>query len=95
MKKNPPILKKKMPKEIHGMTFNDGEIHINKNLSPVQQKIAISHEKVHRKQIRDGRLSYDENFIYWNGKKYSRKKIKEGARNLPWEKEAYDKQLKK
>ena len=36
MKKNPPILKKKMPKEIHGMTFNDGEIHINKNLSPVQ-----------------------------------------------------------
>jgi len=95
MKKNPPVLKKKMSKGVHGMTFNDGTIHINKDLSPVQQKIALSHEKVHRDQIKRGDLSYDDKYIYWEGKKYSRKGMKEGAGNLPWEKEAYKKQKKK
>ena len=94
MKKNPPILKKKLPKGIHGFTFNDGSIHINKELSPVQQKIALSHEMVHRDQIKRGDLSYDEKYIYWKGKKYPRKGMKEGAHNLPWEKEAYNKQKK-
>ena len=32
---------------------------------------------------------YDEKNVYWKGKKYSRKQMKEGAKNLPWEKEAY------
>ena len=31
----------------------------------------------------------------WKGKKYSRSTMEEGAKNLPWEKEAYAKQNKK
>ena len=36
-----------------------------------------------------GDLSYDNNTVTWKGKKYSRASMKEGAKNLPWEKEAY------
>ena len=36
-------------------------------------------------------LDYDDNYVYWKGKKYSRAQMKEGAKNLPWEKEAYKK----
>ena len=28
-------------------------------------------------------------YFYWKGKKFPRSKMKEGAKNLPWEKEAY------
>lgn len=86
---------KKLPDGVHGMTYNSGRIEVNKDLSPVQQKIALSHEKVHRKQIKKGELRYDEKYVYWNGRKYSRKQMKEGAKNLPWEAEAYKKQIKK
>jgi hypothetical protein len=92
---NSPIVKKDLGPNVHGETLNDGTIVINKRLSPVQQKIAIKHEKVHRKQIQEGRLSYDENYVYWNDEKYPRKGMKEGAKNLPWEAEAYKQQNKK
>ena len=95
MSGNSPIVKKDLGPDVHGETLNDGTIVINKRLSPVQQKIAIKHEKVHRKQIQEGRLSYDENYVYWNDKKYPRKSMKDGAKNLPWEAEAYKEQNKK
>ena len=92
---NSPIIKKDLGPDLHGETHNDGTIIINSRLSPVQQKIALSHEKVHKNQIDRGDLSYDDNYVYWKGKKYSRKTMKEGAKNLPWEAEAYNKQTKK
>jgi hypothetical protein len=89
------VEKKDLPPGVHGVTYNDGSIAINKNLSPVQQKIALSHEKVHRNQILRGDLSYDDDNIYWKGKKYPRKSMKEGFPKLEWEAEAYKKQIKK
>ena len=92
---NSPIIKKDLGPNVHGETHNDGTIYINSRLSPVQQKIAISHEKVHKNQMDRGDLSYDEENVYWRGKKYPRKSMNEGAKNLPWEAEAYRKQKKK
>ena len=89
------VEKKDLPPGVHGVTYNDGSIAINKNLSPVQQKVALSHERVHRDQILRGDLSYDDDNIYWNGKKYPRKNMKEGFPKLEWEAEAYRKQIKK
>jgi|TARA_B100000085_G_scaffold79014_1_gene71137 hypothetical protein len=89
------VEKKALPPGIQGVTYNDGTIAIDKNLSPVQQKIALSHERVHRDQILRGDLSYDDENIYWKGKKYPRKNMKEGSSNLKWEAEAYKKQSKK
>ena len=34
---------------------------------------------------------YQDNYVYWKGKKYSRAQMKEGAKTLPWEAEAYRK----
>ena len=47
---------------------------------------------MHRDQIIRGDLSYDDENVYWKGKSYPRKKMKEGSKSLEWEKEAYKKQ---
>ena len=36
-----------------------------------------------------GDLDYDDDNVYWKGKKYSRSEMEEGAKDLPWEAEAY------
>ena len=51
----------------------------------------IAHEEVHIDQMRRGDLDYDDENVYWKGKVYPRDKMKEGAKNLPWEAEAYKK----
>jgi hypothetical protein len=42
--------------------------------------------------MRRGDLGYNDTHVTWKGKKYSRASMEEGAKNLPWEKEAYKKQ---
>ncbi len=41
--------------------------------------------------MKRGDLDYDDENVYWKGKTYSREDMQEGAENLPWEKEAYNK----
>ena len=90
-----PILKKKLPKGINAEANNDGTISVNKNIKGKTLTTAVNHEKVHLKQMKRGDLNYDDNYVFWKGKKYPRSKMKEGDPNLPWEKEAYNKQNKK
>ena len=87
---NTPILHVDMDEGTLGMATNNGSILVNKDIKdPKQQQEVVDHEMVHIKQIKDGRLSYDEDNVYWEGKKFSRDDMNEGAKNLPWEKEAY------
>lgn len=88
---NTPIYRVDMEDGILGMANKNGSILINKNLSPLQEKKVIDHEKIHVDQINRGDLTYDDKNVYWKGKKYSRKSMDEGNRRLPWEKEAYAK----
>jgi len=88
---NTPIYQVDMEECVLGMANNNGTILINKYLSPAQSKKVIDHEMIHIDQIKRGDLDYDNNNVYWKGKKYSRAKMNEGAKNLPWEKEAYRK----
>lgn len=88
---NTPIYRVDMEDAILGMANKNGSILINKNLSPLQEKKVIDHEKIHVDQINRGDLTYDDKNVYWKGKKYSRKSMDEGNRRLPWEKEAYAK----
>jgi len=39
--------------------------------------------------MKRGDLDYDDDNVYWKGKKIPRSSMSEGDRNLPWEKEAY------
>ena len=91
---NTPIYQTDMEEGVLGMANNNGTILISKHLSPAKAKEVIKHEKVHIEQIKRGDLDYDKNNVYWKGKKYPRKSMKEGSKNLPWEKEAYKKTKK-
>ena len=92
---NTPIYHVDMEDGVLGKANNNGTIIINKDINDVKQiDDVIKHEKVHIDQMKGGDLNYDDKYVYWKGKKYSRAQMKEGAKNLPWEKEAYTKTKK-
>ena len=92
-----PILKKDLGKNIVAEANRDGTIFVDKStsLSSAKGTEAVEHEKVHLDQMKRGDLDYNDEDVKWKGKKYSRSKMKEGAHNLPWEAEAYDKTKRK
>ena len=91
---NTPIYSIDMDENVLGMAQSNGSILINKDISPLELKKSktISHEKVHIDQMKRGDLDYTDTHVMWKGKKYSRAKMKEGSKKLPWEAEAYKKQ---
>ena len=87
-----PIYNVNMEQGVLGKANNNGTIIINKDIkNPKQIQDVVDHENIHIDQMKRGDLDYDDNNVYWKGKKYSRSKMQEGAKNLPWEKEAYAK----
>ena len=88
---NTPIYNVEMDEAVMGKANNNGTIIINKDLDPSQVHDVVAHEKIHLDQMKRGDLDYDNDYVYWKGKKYSRADMEEGAQNLPWEAEAYKK----
>jgi len=88
---NTPIYRVDKEDGVMGKANNNGSININMNLDPKEVDNVVSHEKVHLDQMKRGDLNYDNENVYWKGKKYSRADMEEGAKNLPWEAEAYQK----
>jgi|TARA_R110002020_G_scaffold105761_2_gene246445 hypothetical protein len=90
-----PIYAVELEEGVTAKANNNGSILIDKNISDSKEiASAISHEKVHLDQMERGDLGYDTHNVYWKGKTYSRSNMLEGAKDLPWEKEAYKKQTK-
>jgi len=88
---NTPIYQVDMEEGVMGKANNNGTIIINKNVPINKIQDVVNHEKVHIDQMKRGDLNYDDKYVYWKGKKYSRAQMQEGAKNLPWEAEAYRK----
>ena len=88
---NTPVYHVTMEDGVMGKANNNGSIVINKDLDPSKIDGVIAHEKVHLDQMQRGDLDYDNENVIWKGKKYSRADMEEGAKNLPWEAEAYKK----
>ena len=86
---NTPIYNVNMEDGVMGKANKNGTIILNKDLAASQCQDVINHEMVHIDQMKRGDLDYDDDFVYWKGKKYSRADMKEGEKNLPWEAEAY------
>ena len=85
-----PIYDSTLEEGVLGKADRRGGILINKEIKdPAQLEEVISHEKIHIEQMQRGDLDYDEQNVYWKGKTYSRSQMKEGAKDLPWEVEAY------
>jgi len=80
-----------MEEGVLGKANNNGTIIVDENLSPLEAKEVVKHERVHIDQMRRGDLDYDDKNVYWKGRIIPRSSIKEGDKNLPWEKEAYNK----
>ncbi len=92
---NTPIYRVDMENGVLGKANKNGTIILNNNLSASEEQNVIDHEMVHIDQIKRGDLDYDDKYVYWKGKKYSRAQMSEGSPNLAWEKEAYNKTNKK
>ncbi len=86
-----PVYHVDMEDDVMGKANNNGTIIINKNVDPEDVPSVIAHEEIHIDQMKRGDLDYDNENVYWKGKKYSRADMEEGAENLPWEAEAYKK----
>ena len=86
---NTPIYQMDTEEGVMGMANKNGSIIVDKDLSPLEQEDVVRHEKVHLDQMKRGDLDYDDNNVYWKGKKVPRSTMDEGNKNLPWEKEAY------
>jgi len=89
---NTPIYNTDLEEGVLGKANNNGTILVSDKITdPKERQSVIEHEKVHIDQMKRGDLDYDEDFVYWKGKKYSRDNMHEGANDLPWEAEAYKK----
>ena len=87
---NTPIYNVDLEDGVLGKADRNGSILISKDIKdPKQIEDVVNHEKIHIDQMKRGDLDYDNNNVYWRGKRYSRKTMEEGAKNLPWEAEAY------
>jgi|TARA_R110000803_G_scaffold209405_1_gene278958 hypothetical protein len=92
---NTPVFKKSLEGGVLAEANNDGTIFIDKSLSGKEKQEAVEHEKVHMDQMAQGRLQYDDNTVTWKkdtkspARVYKREDMQEGAKNLPWEDEAY------
>ena len=86
---NVPVYHVDMEDGVAGKANNNGTIIVDKDMDPHQIDDIVAHEKIHIEQMKRGDLDYDNENVYWKGKTYPRSKMKEGAKNLPWELEAY------
>lgn len=86
---NTPIHMVDLGENVMGRTMKNGVILVNKKLNDKDIQKVIAHEKVHVDQFKNGDLDYDDKNVYWKGKTYSRSKINDSSRKLPWESPAY------
>ena len=87
-----PIYSTDLEEGVLGKANNNGTILVSDKITdPEERQSVIEHEKIHIDQMKRGDLDYDDENVYWKGKKYSRDEMKEGAEDLPWEAEAYAK----
>ncbi len=94
---NTPVFKKDLEGGILAEANNDGTIFVDKKLKGKAKADAVAHEQVHLDQMAQGKLQYDNNTVTWKkdtrspARVYQRMNMDEGAKQLPWEKEAYEK----
>tara|TARA_R100001591_G_scaffold8096_1_gene14825 strand:+ start:2325 stop:2633 length:309 start_codon:yes stop_codon:yes gene_type:complete len=86
-----PIYERDLEEGVMGKGNKNGTILIGSDVPLDMHEEVIAHEEVHVDQVKRGDLDYDDENVYWKGKVYPRATMNEGAKNLPWEAEAYKK----
>ncbi|MCP4323745.1 MAG: hypothetical protein GY787_18210 [Alteromonadales bacterium] len=75
-----------------GRTLKNGVIIMDKDLSPAMRTETHSHEETHVNQMKYDGFNWDDNSIYFKGKKYPKRLFLEGKG--PWEGPAYRNEIK-
>jgi hypothetical protein len=98
-----PIIRKKLQTGVMGEANMDGSIYISDELTPgsYDERQVIIHEMRHATDIKIGKLTYNDDHIMYNGKKYPRKDVngidsilvegqwkEAGTDDFPWEVDA-------
>jgi hypothetical protein len=98
-----PIIKKDLAPGIMGEANMDGSIYISNKLEPdsEQERQTVAHEMRHATDIKIGKLEYADNYIKYNGEKFTRETIdgkdmifidgkwkEAGHHGFPWEVDA-------
>lgn len=97
--KNTKIVRKDLESGVLGEANMDGSIYVDKDVpkGSALEKRVIRHEGVHAKEMKQGKISYGDDYVRDGNKTYHRKdgKIKyngkwheEGSNVFPWEKRA-------
>jgi len=80
---------------VMGKTNMNGSVLVQEGLDPIKQAEVEAHEGQHVRDIKDGLLMYDDEYVYWRDdvekpwEKWGRADMVEGAKDLPWEKRAW------
>ena len=73
-----PVIRVPLEEDILGEANMDGSIYISDELEPgsFEDRQTINHEMRHATDIKIGKLSYEDDYIMYNGEKFERKDIK-------------------
>ena len=95
-----PVIRVPLPDNIKGEANMDGSIYINENIIPgsFEDRKTINHEMRHATDIKVGKLSYEDDYITYNGEVFPRETIngrdmiycdgewkEAGDTSFPWE----------
>ena len=98
-----PVIRMPLEEGVLGEANMDGTIYINELIEPgsSQERKTINHEMRHATDMKIGKLSYDDDHIMYNGKRFERKDIdgidsilvdgewkQAGDTGFPWENDA-------
>tara|TARA_Y100000593_G_C4210560_1_gene286591 strand:- start:35 stop:466 length:432 start_codon:yes stop_codon:yes gene_type:complete len=98
-----PVIRVPLEEGVKGEANMDGTIFISDKIIPgsFEDKQTINHEMRHATDMRIGKLSYEDDYITYNGEVFERKTIKgkdminiygewkeAGSHDFPWEVEA-------
>ncbi len=81
---------------VMGKTNMNGSILVQEGLHPIKKAEVEAHEGQHVRDIKAGLLMYDDENVYWRKDTslpweiWGRDRMMEGAKNLPWEKRAWN-----
>ena len=91
------VIRKDLDDGVAGEANDDGSIFVSNKVpeGSNKEKEIVAHEKKHLDDMKSGKLSYEDDWLKWNGNKYERKDgminykgkwLHEGDKSFPWEK---------
>jgi hypothetical protein len=73
-----PVLRKNLVGGVMGEANNDGSIYLSNKVKPgsPEERQVLMHEMIHQKDMKLGKLAYNDDSIKWNGETFPRKTMK-------------------